>query len=344
MCYKCNTCWYGLDDTVHIMRELFILRILPLNDFNTKPLLNRYGALVLKVLSFLIVLIMPACSRDSFGSTSGADVTEVQQSETVAVEAVIVGVDRAQKESVDFRLELSGEVFARNVVSVQPDTSGVLTRVLVNPGEYITYDQILAWVDPSRPGMSYSESPVRSKTAGSVLAVHAVAGNRVSPQSMILEIGNLESLEVKLRVPERYLDYLRHGMTARLESRSYPGEKFGATVTEIAPVVDRLTRTIEVTLVPAAGHRFRSGQSVDIELVLDRRIDALTVPVGAVTERSSGLGVFVVRENRVEWQSVESGYRNGERLQVFGNLKSTDVVVIAGIEELTDGSRIRITD
>ena len=53
----------------------------------------------------------------------------------------------------------------------------IVSRSLgVKVGDTVVYNQIVAYVDPSKPGMSYAESPVRSKASGTVTSVQAVEG------------------------------------------------------------------------------------------------------------------------------------------------------------------------
>ncbi len=292
---------------------------------------------VLKLLVLFSALLLPlACSYTS-SAGSGPDLVPREDVRSVRV----APVSRSTMEDV---LSLSGEVSATGQVYVVPDTHGLLTKVLVSPGDKVGYDQVIAYVDPSRPGMSYAESPVRSKAAGTVTAVPAVPGNQVSMQTVIAHVGNLKSLEVEVKVPEKYLAWLERGMPGRVVSRSHPELSQTARVSEISPVVDPRSRTVRVMLIPDSTASLRPGQAVSVDLVLDSRSSALVIPAGALTERREGEGVFTVRGSSVVWQKVETGARSGGYVEILSGLNPGDTVVSAGQEELTDGSRIRILE
>ena len=258
--------------------------------------------------------------------------------------AAAIRVAAAEEGSVENRLSLAGEVSATGLVNVVPETNGLLSRVLVSPGDRVFADQIVAWVDPSRPGMAYAESPVRSKRAGTVTAVPAVAGNQVSVQSVIAQVGDLERLEVEIRVPEKYLGVLEEGMEGRITSRAYPDEVLSAGVTEISPVVDPRSRTVTVTLEPAANGSLRPGQSVSVDLILDSRDRVVLVDRAAVVDRFGGSGVFIPADDSVRWQPVETGGNTGGQIEIVTGLEAGTSVVVAGLDRITDGSAVRIIE
>lgn len=253
-----------------------------------------------------------------------------------------VRVTEAVRGDMEERITLSGEVYATSRVNVVPEINGLLTRVLVVPGDRVALDQIVAYVDPSRPGMSYSPSPVRSRTAGTVTSVPGIPGNQVSTQSVIVEVGNLDRLEVDTKVPERYLASLRPGLTAWLTSRAYPDSRVESRIVEISPVVDSRSRTVLVKLEPARTEQLRPGQAVSVDLILGNRPDTLVIPALAITERRDGNGVFVVEGESAWWRQIVVGLNDQGMVEVREGLSEGEAVVVAGYQDITDGSRIKV--
>jgi hypothetical protein len=52
--------------------------------------------------------------------------------------------------------------------------------------------------------------------------------------------------------------------------------------------------------------------------------------------------VFVVRvrEGNAEWVNVHTGELDGKLIEVFGDLRESDVVALRGTDELRPGSRV----
>ncbi len=312
------------------------------NSGNTIPrkyFVSAAAAAALTLLSFSCspkgALMRVEASEVGFSSETGSEHEEVK---------TVVRVARIERSDLENRIKLSGEVYATGRVNVMPDVGGLLTKILVSPGDSVSYNQIVAYVDSSRPGVSYAASPVRSKVSGTITAVPAVAGNQVSVQSVIAVVGNLDRLEVETRVPETYLSYLRPGMKGRVTSRSYPDSPQEATVTELSPVVDARSRTVLVTLVPESHSILRPGQAVTVDLVLENHENAVSVPSSSLTERSGGQGVFVVENGKASWRGVGVGTKIDGVVEVTSGLSGGEDVVVAGIEELSDGDLVRIVE
>ncbi len=293
------------------------------------------GLLLFASTIFLSCLPGGASSKD--GASSGSLSSDSEKVFYVRTAEVSLG-------DMEDIISLSGEVYATGRVNVVPDTNGLLTKVMVNPGDTVYVNQIIAYVDPSRPGMSYAESPVKSKTSGTVTAVPSVSGNQVSVQSVIAQVGHLDRLEIEIKVPERYLAFLKPGMSAWVSSRAYPDDEQSARVTEVSPVVDPRSRTVLVTLVPDSTEKLRPGQAVSVNLVLETKKDALSVSSSALTERRDGVGVFVANGDKASWRLVTTGLNDAGSIEVIEGLNPGDMVIVAGFQELTDGSLIRVQE
>jgi multidrug efflux pump subunit AcrA (membrane-fusion protein) len=84
------------------------------------------------------------------------------------------------------------------------------------------------------------------------------------------------------------------GTPAAVEVDAYPGEKFQGRVSRVAPVFDPATRTAEMEIeIPNASYRLKPGMYSRVQLTLDSRPNALTVPRNALVELDGKPGVFI---------------------------------------------------
>ncbi len=291
--------------------------------------------LILKSSTLFLIIVLGSCLIQKNRSHNVA----IQENEFINIRANEISLGTIEK-----HVQLSGEVFATNVVRISPDTAGLLTKVLVEPGDSVYSDQIIAWVDPTRPGMSYAESPVMSKTSGTVTHVPVIAGNQVSPQMVIAEVGDLKNLEIVSKVPERFLATLRMGLIARISTRAYPDAILPARINKISPVVDPRSRTVYITLKPNTNDKIRPGQSVTVDLVLETHNNVVLIPESAITERYTSEGVFVISDGKALWQEASFGISQSGMIEVLDGLKAGDQIAIAGINDLTDGISVQVLD
>ncbi len=169
-------------------------------------------------------------------------------------------------------------------------------------------------------------------------------GGMVSPNSALFSIVDLDPLVAVLEVPERDYAHLAIGLRATLTTDGHPGRVFDGQVARIAPVFRSSTRQARVELlVPNADLALKPGMFVRATLELERIEETLIIPFDAPTKRAGVMGVFVLDPagEVVHWRPVETGVRDGERVQVHGEDLGTMVVTL-GQELCDEGARVRV--
>jgi len=142
------------------------------------------------------------------------------------------------------------------------------------------------------------------------------------------------------------------GQPARVRPAAGDGPPVAGTIAEIAPLADR-GGAYSVVVQPAdPEHLPPAGDAVEIDVLLDNRPEALTVPDEAVVLTGDGTAVFVaVRsggELRAQRRSVSLGERSAEaganRVEILQGLTRGSRVVVEGASLLSDGAPITALD
>ncbi|MDR2184102.1 MAG: efflux RND transporter periplasmic adaptor subunit [Treponema sp.] len=245
-------------------------------------------------------------------------------------------------ESIQQVIKLNGDVSSQSEVSVFPDTSGKIIRILKNLGDPVRQGEAIAYIDPSRPGSAYIESPVVSPVGGTITSLPVTGGLTVSPSTVIAVIGALDKLKITIYVAEKYSVYLRQNLPAYVSFSSAPGEEFKASVSTVSPVVNNKNRTIETTLnLVSQDPRIKEGMFASVRLVIREEKDTLVIPRSAVKDYNGEDTVYIIdEENLARRVPVTLGLTNDSEAQVTAGLKSGDRVITAGA--VTDGSPVRI--
>ena len=134
----------------------------------------------------------------------------------ITVEAVTL-----KPASIQTSIRLNGDVSAKSQISVYPDTSGKLVRYEASVGSRVNKGDVIAYVDPSKPGASYVASPVRAPIAGTVISLSQDSGGTVSVSTPIATVGALSDLEIVTYVPEKYVAVVHAGLQAWVSLASY---------------------------------------------------------------------------------------------------------------------------
>jgi len=240
----------------------------------------------------------------------------------------------------------NGDVTAASSIDVYPDTpSGKVVSITVELGDYVEKDQILLWIDPSRPGQTYARSPVKAPVSGTVTKLNTSVGAMVSMQLPIVTLGDLRNLEVVAHIPEKYVSNVSLGQETRISLISWDDEYLTGKISEISPVVDPTSRTLRVKVdLQETDSRVRAGMFVRFSMVTETFENVLTLPSSAVVERFDDQFVYVIDGDKVVKRNILSGLSVNGISRIDEGLEEGEVVVVKGNNLLEDGSLIKIVE
>jgi multidrug efflux pump subunit AcrA (membrane-fusion protein) len=261
------------------------------------------------------------------------------------VAAITVTAKTLQAETLRQRVALNGNVSSRTEVGIYPNTGGKVTSLSKQVGDTVRRGEVIAMVDPSRPGTAYAMSPVTATVSGTIIELPVNPGETVTTGTSVATIGSLDNLIVTIYVAEKYSAYLTTGLTAFVTLAADPDTEHSARVTQVKPVVNSKNRTIETTLtMDKAVPGMRPGMFAEVSLIIREEPNTLVVPKAAITAYNDSQVVYVAeasgRETLARRVPVTLGLTNDTEYQVISGLSFGDKVITAGA--VTDGSNVRI--
>jgi multidrug efflux pump subunit AcrA (membrane-fusion protein) len=265
-------------------------------------------------------------------------------------EAPLLSVKTAAAERRTLRafLEVNGDVVSKQQADVYPDMPGKLVRLNVALGSRVKKGDVIALVDPSKPGMTYMNSPVYAPISGIVSETPLSLGTTVSQSQSITSISLMDDVEISARIPEREIAGLAAGLEADVTLQAYPGEVFGANVSHVSPVIDSASRTKLITLTfDENDSRINAGMFVRVRLNTRSYDDVITVPAEALINRHGENHVYVLQngeagEARVEQRTVVAGVTLEGRTEIISGLAAGEAVVVQGQQLLSGGETVRV--
>lgn len=291
------------------------------------------------------ILMAAAILSSALVSCKGKSEKTAKEEETETIYAV--NADVVQAGNLDDYLEFGGDVSSVSAVDVYPDAAGKISRIRVSVGDLVKKDQIIAYVDPSRPGMNYSENPVKAPISGRVTSFPPTIGTMVSQSYSIAKISDTDELQIKVNVAERFISRIRENQTAIVSFDAYPGVEFKARVFEVSPVLDTTSRTMLAKLkVEPADSRIKAGMYARVKLITDTIEGAVVIPNDAIVYRDGKPYVFTAKsesaESSVNMVSVKEGLSVDNKTEIQEGLKEGDVIIVKGQSLLSDGSKVKI--
>ena len=239
--------------------------------------------------------------------------------------------------------------YARNT---ELQAKGLISAVSIDNLKYELEAARASW-ELARLQLSYTD--IRSPIAGTVTQRLDVVkvGNTVTPVGGVIEsadsslfvVEDLDSLMLRVNVPERELAKLSVGQVAELGFDAVPGRSFAGQVSLISPYIDARTATFPVRIrVTETGGLLRPGMFARVAIVYERKPDALQIPRTALLDGDGPPKVFVVQDGKAAERSVQLGLTNGAMIEVVSGLKDGEKVVVVGQGAVKPGAAVRVVN
>jgi membrane fusion protein (multidrug efflux system) len=239
--------------------------------------------------------------------------------------------------------------YARNT---ELQAKGLISAVSIDNLKYELEAAKASW-ELARLQLSYTD--IRSPIGGTVTirAERVKIGNTVMPaggviatsDSALFVVEDLDSLILRINVPERELAKLSVDQVAELSFDAVPGRVFAGKVDLISPYVDPATATFGVRVrVTDTGGLLRPGMFARVALVYERKLDALQIPRTALLDGDGPPKVFVVKDGKAAERPVQLGLTNGAYVEIVTGLKDGEQVVVVGQAAVKPGATVRIVN
>jgi RND family efflux transporter MFP subunit len=238
-----------------------------------------------------------------------------------------------------------------------PDVSGRLVSMQVRLGSYVQRGDLIAEVDPSRPGAEYSLSNIHAPVSGRIVTNPIPVGSTVTTGTNLMNVAIANAIELEALIPEREVGQLRTGLRAEIRLEAFPGETFAATVTQLSPVVDPVSRTKSITMhFDRNDARVNPGMFARVKLNTRTYANVVSVPQDALVDHRGKTVVYVLNTSpegeyadglpadtpRVVMREVTTGVIINRETEIKSGLKAGESVVVQGQQFLTDGAPVRV--
>jgi HlyD family secretion protein len=158
-------------------------------------------------------------------------------------------------------------------------------------------------------------------------------------------IAQLDTVRVRVPVPERDAPLATVGDKARVTLQALPGDVFEGEVSRVAHVLDPKTRTmlVEIDLKNPKG-KLLPGMFGQATITLEPARKRLALPSGAVRYDEQGKSyVYVLdADDTVKVVEVRTGLDDGERIEITAGLDGKERIVGPLVRRLKAGDKVRV--
>ena len=182
--------------------------------------------------------------------------------------------------------------------------------------------------------------------SGTITERHISPGALVggSGSEALFQLEDQSTLRLTIAIPEKYTNIVNRDTSVTFSVNAIPNKEFAAPFSRSSGSVDDKTRVMLTEFdVPNPTGELKAGMYAEVKLPLVRKEETLFVPISSVV--NSDQRIFVIKPvgNKAKWVTVEKGMTIDTLVEVFGEVKAGDKVVLRASEELRDGQQIKTT-
>lgn len=172
-------------------------------------------------------------------------------------------------------------------------------------------------------------------------------GHFVQPASggakPLLAVARTDKVRVFLDVPEMDAGMVNIGDPAILRIQALKSKEIRAAVTRTSWSLDVSNRSLRAEVdVPNENSLLRPGMYATGIIELDRREDALTLPVTAIVRNGEETYCCSVVSGKIERPRIQLGLRSGPDVEVLSGIDETSVVVLVRGDSLKVGQAVEV--
>jgi RND family efflux transporter MFP subunit len=176
---------------------------------------------------------------------------------------------------------------------------------------------------------------------GLVLRRDGEIGEIAEPGQVLFRVGVPKPLQVVAEVNEEDIPRVAVGQTVLLRTDAFLGRRLEGKVHEITPMGDAVAKTYRIRIALPDDTPLHVGMSVEANVVVREKANALLVPADAV----QGTSVFVIdRDQRVQRRQVEVGIRGTRAVEVLSGLGEGERVAVPAPADAAEGRRVRVIE
>jgi RND family efflux transporter MFP subunit len=246
-------------------------------------------------------------------------------------------------------------VEAARAKAVQAAADEERYRGLVSTGAVSAsaYDQVKAAADAAKAQLAAVEAQAQvakdeadysllvADADGTVIATLAEPGQVVAAGQPVVKLAHAGPREAAINLPETVRPALGSIARATLFGNN---ERVPARLRQLSDAADPATRTFEARYVlGGADTNAPLGATVTIDLAEPDKTSSLEVPIGAITDRGKGPGVWVLNRNSssVSFRRVTVLRLGDEDAILSGGVEPGERIVALGAHLLSEGQQVR---
>ena len=255
------------------------------------------------------------------------------------------------KDDLQITVLATGNVQPKNQLSIKPNISGRIEKIMIQEGDYVKKGQVLVQLSSTERATLldaaraqgpealarwqdlYQSTPLLSPLSGQIVSLPTVPGQVVSTADTIMIMS--DHLIINTQVDETDLAQIKLNQKVAVTLDAYPSDPIDATVKRIAyqsTIVNNVT-TYQVEVWPDKVPPFmRSGMTANVVFTVSEKDNILLIPSEAIQNQKGQSFVLKAgadpKKDKPQTITIETGLTDGKQTEVVSGLNEGDKILI----------------
>ncbi len=238
----------------------------------------------------------------------------------------------AKKNLVRFQeLEEKGVASTQQLQDAESERSALGARIA----------QFQAQID----GLKYDieKSSITAPFSGYITEEYTEVGQWVEKGGPVVELINIETADITIDMPERYISKVKPGLQVSVNFDALPDNQVEGEITSLVPQADAESRTFPVKInLDNKDGIIKSGMVARVSFPIGEPSTVKLVPKDAIVSQNNANFIYIVNEGAVQPLPVSTGMAYEDKIQVIGPVQTGQLVVVKGNERLMPNQPVKI--
>jgi RND family efflux transporter MFP subunit len=187
------------------------------------------------------------------------------------------------------------------------------------------------------------QTSIKAPFEGYINQLFTKEGAMLGPGAPVFEIVDIRKFKVSLNVTEEEILGIQKGMQATILPKAIDSIRLTGTVSTKAISANMSQQyAVEVIADNTYPDILKGGMMAEVDLIPFRKEKLLSIPAEIIRESEGASFVYKVEGNKAQKTWITTGQQNNNYIEIISGLDEDDLVVITGIDQITDGQKIRI--
>lgn len=188
---------------------------------------------------------------------------------------------------------------------------------------------------------------LKADYAGTISALRVETGQFVAAGTPVMTLVQDGEREVEISVPENRVDDLSKATSIKVSFWALPDVILEGRLREVSPVADSVARTFKVRISliePPADLKVGMTSSVELNTSSSAQEVLTLIPLSAIYQTNDGPSVWVINDGIAHLRKIQVAGFDHDQVKVSAGLNNGETVVIAGVNKLLEGQKVRLMD